>query len=164
MEEVRQTDQVLSSKQGLSLKLRGKVYKCCVRPVLLYCSVTWELTAANEVRLQSVDGWMIRMKRGIKLAHRAPRTELYQSWYGHDCPRCYCKNRLSQYGFKMCLGVEIHIHEVQQFMTAGKRAKERPTKTWIYYIRGDMVKLRLSEEDIGQRTLDKLSMRTVCQP
>ena len=31
---------VLVEKQGLSLKQRGKIYQCCVRPVLLYCCET----------------------------------------------------------------------------------------------------------------------------
>ena len=32
---------VLVGKQGLSLKQHGKVYRCCVRPVLLYSCETW---------------------------------------------------------------------------------------------------------------------------
>ena len=29
---------VLVGKKGLSLKQRRKIYQCCVRPILLYCS------------------------------------------------------------------------------------------------------------------------------
>ena len=28
---------MLAGKQGLSLKRPGKIYSCCVRPVLMYC-------------------------------------------------------------------------------------------------------------------------------
>ena len=35
---------MLVRKQGLSLKERGKISQCCVRPVLLYCFEKWELT------------------------------------------------------------------------------------------------------------------------
>ena len=31
---------VLTAKNGLSLKQRGKIYKSCVRPFLLYCCKT----------------------------------------------------------------------------------------------------------------------------
>ena len=31
---------VLVRKQGLSLKQQGKIYQCCVKPVLLYCCET----------------------------------------------------------------------------------------------------------------------------
>ena len=41
----------LFGKQGLSLKQQGKIYQCCVRPVLLYCCKTWELTVEDEAGL-----------------------------------------------------------------------------------------------------------------
>ena len=43
------------------MKQRGKIYQCCVRPVLLYCCETWELTVADEARLRGVERRMIRM-------------------------------------------------------------------------------------------------------
>ena len=39
----RELSGVLVGKQILSLKQRGKIYQCCVGPVLLYCCETWEL-------------------------------------------------------------------------------------------------------------------------
>ena len=38
---------VLVRKQSLSSKLQGNIYQCCVRPVLLYCCKTWDLTFAD---------------------------------------------------------------------------------------------------------------------
>ena len=43
----RELSGVLVGKQGLSLKQRGKIYQCCVRPVVL-------VTVANEARLRGV--------------------------------------------------------------------------------------------------------------
>ena len=40
---------VLIGKQGLSLKRRGKLYRCYVRPVLLYSSEIWKLLFTDEV-------------------------------------------------------------------------------------------------------------------
>ena len=60
------------------LKLRGKVYRYCVRPVPLYCSKTWEGTVADEVMLQSAEQWMIRMMGGVRLADTVCNAELYQ--------------------------------------------------------------------------------------
>ena len=87
---------VLVRKQGLSLKQRGEIYKCCVRPVLLYCCETWEL----EARLRGVERRMIRMMFGVILVDRVSTDVLrdrvgvvvkiedmiFQShlhWYGH---------------------------------------------------------------------------------
>ena len=51
----RELCDALVGKQGLSLKQRGKIYQCCVRPILLYCCETWELTVADEARLRGVE-------------------------------------------------------------------------------------------------------------
>ena len=51
----RELSGVLVGKQGLSLKQRRKIYQCCVRPALLYCSETWEITVADEVSLCGVE-------------------------------------------------------------------------------------------------------------
>ena len=61
---------VLVRKQGLSLKQRGKIYQCCVRPVLLHCCETWELTVADEARLCGVERCMMRMTCGMRLVDR----------------------------------------------------------------------------------------------
>ena len=60
----RELSGVLFGKQGLSLIQRGKIYQRCVRPVLLYCCETWELTVVDEARLLGVERRMIRMNVG----------------------------------------------------------------------------------------------------
>ena len=44
----RKLSGVLFEKQDLSLKQRGRIYQCCVKPVLLYCCEMWKLSVANE--------------------------------------------------------------------------------------------------------------------
>ena len=58
---------MLAGKQVLFLKQRGKICQCFVRPVLLYCCETWELTVADEARLRGVERRMIRMMCGVRL-------------------------------------------------------------------------------------------------
>ena len=81
------------------MKQQGNIYQCYVRPVLLYCCETWELTVANEAWLRQVERLTIRMC-GVRLVDRvstdvlrdrvgvAVKTEdmIIQSrlrWYGH---------------------------------------------------------------------------------
>ena len=66
----REISDVLVGKQSLSLKKRGKIYQCCVRPVLLYCCETWELIVADEMRLHEVEHCMIMMMCGVRLVDR----------------------------------------------------------------------------------------------
>ena len=51
----RELSSLLAGKQGLSLKQQGKNYQRCVRPVLLCCWGTWELTVVDEARLHGVE-------------------------------------------------------------------------------------------------------------
>ena len=55
---------------GLPLKQRAKIYQFCVRPVLLYCCKTWELTVADEGRAREVECRMISMICGVRLVDR----------------------------------------------------------------------------------------------
>ena len=60
---------VLVGKQGLSLKQRGKIYHCCVRPVSFNFCETWELTVADEAKLLGVERRMNRVS-GVRLVDR----------------------------------------------------------------------------------------------
>ena len=82
------------------MKQRGKIYQCCIRPVLLYCCETWELTVADKGRLRGVERRMIRMMCGLRLVERVSTDVLCDMmsvvvqtedmiiktclrWYGH---------------------------------------------------------------------------------
>ena len=66
----RELSVMLVGKQGSSLKQRGEIYQCCVRPVLLYCCETWELTVADEARLRGMEHCIIRMMCEVRLVDR----------------------------------------------------------------------------------------------
>ena len=74
----RELSGVVVGKQGLCLKQWGKIYHCCVRPVLLYCCGTWELTVTDEARSRGVEHRMIRMMCGGRLVD--------------SDGRCFCKS------------------------------------------------------------------------
>ena len=96
----RELSGVLVGKQGLSLMQQGKIYQCCVRPLLLYCCETWELTVVDEMRLCGVECCMIRIMCGVRLVDRVSTDVLRDRvgavvvmedfiiqrclrWYGH---------------------------------------------------------------------------------
>ena len=53
----------------MSLEQRGKIYHC-VRPALMHCCETWELTVADEAKLRGVERRMTRMMCGVRLVDR----------------------------------------------------------------------------------------------
>ena len=77
----RESSGVLVGKQGFSLKQQVKIYQCCVRPDLLYCCETWELTVADEARLRGVGRRMIRMMCGVRLTDRVS-TDVFRDMVG----------------------------------------------------------------------------------
>ena len=76
----RELSDVLVGKQGLSLKQRGKIYRYCVRPVLLYCCETSELAVAGEARLRGVECRIIRMMCGMRIVDRVSTDVLRDGW------------------------------------------------------------------------------------
>ena len=73
----RELSGVLVGKWGLSLKQRGKIYQCCVKPVLLYYCETWELTVADKVSLHRVECCMIRMMCEVRQVDRVSTEVLH---------------------------------------------------------------------------------------
>ena len=90
---------MLVRKQGLSLKQQVKVYQCCVRPGLLYCCETCELTIVDEARLCGVERCMIRMMCRVGLVDSVSADVLHdrvgvvveiQYMIIHSCLQLYC--------------------------------------------------------------------------
>ena len=75
-QKFRELSGVVVWKQGLSLKQRGKIYQSCVRPILLYCCKTWELTAGDETKLRGEERRMTRTMCGVRLVDRVPTDVL----------------------------------------------------------------------------------------
>ena len=81
------------------MKLKGKVYKTVVGPVLLYGAETWATTRGQEARLEVNEtrmlGWMCGVTRRDKIRNEHFRgttrvvqaskkiTEKRRKWYGH---------------------------------------------------------------------------------
>ena len=120
----RELSGVSAGKQGLSLKQQGKIYRCCVRPILLYCCETWELNVVDEARLRGVEHRMIGMMCGVRLVDRVSTDVL--------CDRMgvvvkiedmIIQSQLQWYGHVMCGDINSQICEVMEVEITGKRKK-----------------------------------------
>ena len=120
----RELSGVLVGKQGLSLMQRGKIYQCCVRPVLLYCCETWELTVADETRLRGVERRMIRMMCGVRLVDRVSTDVLrYRVGVVVTIEDFIIQRRLRWYGHVIRRDISSQIREVMEHEIPGKRKK-----------------------------------------
>ena len=120
----RELSGVLVGKQGLSLKQRGKIYQCCVRPVLLHCCETWELSVADEARLRGVERHMIRMMCGVKLVDMVS-TDFLRDKVGVvvKIEDMMVQSHLRWYGHVMGGDINSQICEVMEVEITGKRKK-----------------------------------------
>ena len=127
----RELSVVLVRKQGLSLKQLRKIYQCFVRPVLLYCCETWELTVADEAGLCGVEHRMISVMCGMRLVDRVS-TDILRDWVGVvvKIEDMIIKRRLRWYGHVMRGDINSQKREVLKVKITGKRKKGRPRKSW----------------------------------
>ena len=149
--KVRELSGVLIGKQGLSLKQRGKIYQCCVRPILLHCE-TWELTVADETRLRGVERRMIKIMCGVRLVDRVLTVVL--------CDRVgvvvksedlIIQSRLRWYGHAMRGDINSQISEVMEVEITWKRKKGRPRKSLEECVKKDLERYGLRREDAYDR-------------
>ena len=144
----RELSGVLVGKQGLSLMQRGKIYQCCVRPVLLYCCETWELTVADEMRLRGVEYRMIKMMCGVRLFDRVS-TDVLQDRVGAvvTIEGFIIQRRLQWYDHVIHRDITSQIREVMEHEIPVKRKKDRPRKSWEECIKKDLERYGLRKED-----------------
>ena len=137
---------MLVMKQGLSTKQWGKIYLCCVRPVLLYCCETWELTVADETRLHGVEDCMIRMCR-VRLIDRVSTVLDDKMGVLVKIEDAIFQIRLQCYGHAMNGDIISQIREIIKVEITGKRKKIRPRKSWEECVRKDLEQYGLRRED-----------------
>ena len=112
---------MLVGKQGFSLKQQSKIYKCCVRPVLLYCYEAWEFTVADEARLHRVESRMIRMMCGVRLVDRVSTDVLLDRVVVVVKIGDISRSHLRWYGHVLCGDITSQIREVMEVEITGKR-------------------------------------------
>jgi len=69
----------LLTNKDMSLKVRGRVYRGCVRSSILHGSETWPVRKENEVELQRAEMRMVRWMCGVKLQDRIPSKLLRET-------------------------------------------------------------------------------------
>ena len=111
----RELTGALGGKQGLTLKQQGRIYQCCITPVLLYCCEMWELTSADDTRLRGVGRRLIRMMCGVRLADKVS-TDILRDRVGvvEKIEDMIIQSRLRWYGHIMRGDINFQIREVME--------------------------------------------------
>mgnify|MGYP003401710716 FL=1 len=135
-----------------SLKLKGRVYRVCVRTVMVYGGETWVMRKEEEGVLRRAERAMVRMMSGVKLRDRKSSGEL-MSMAGlcEDIVLVVRRSRLRWYGHVLRKTENDGIREVLEVVVPGKVGRGRPRLGWQEEVRKDMERVGLRVGDAKDR-------------
>lgn len=144
----------------MPFKLKGKIYKTVIRPVVMYGSECWAMKKKDEQRMHVTEMRMLRWMSGVTRMDKirneyirgslkvAPITEKIRSarlgWYGHVMRRS-----------------EDHVtRRTMDLCVRGNVGRGRPKKGWMECVKNDMNMKGVNESMTSDR--GEWKRRTCC--
>ena len=150
----RELSPILTAR-GASLKLKGKIYKACVRSVMVYGSETWPMKVEDMQRLERAERMMVRWMCGVSLKDKVSSEELLSRLGVESVYDIVRRGRLRWFGHVERKPNEDWVKRCQSLEVAGKAGRGRGRKTWLECVKHDMKDLGLCVEDARDRGLWK---------
>ena len=135
----------------LSLKLKGRLFKACVRSAMSYGAECWAIKNAEIKRMQSTEMRMIRMMCGKTLKDRVPSSMLRERMGIEDIEDHMRGHRLRWLGHLERMDAGNLTRRVREERVVGKARRGRPKKTWEETVKDDMRRRDLQLEDAQKR-------------
>ena len=112
------------------LKIKGKVYRCCVRSVILYGSETWCLKENEKAILTRTERAMVRAMCGQKVVDRKT-TEKQMDMLGlkETIDRLATANGVKWYGHVLRRDYDSVLRVALNLEVSGKRKRGRPGRS-----------------------------------
>ena len=140
----------LTSK-GVSLRMKGQVYRSCVRSVMIYGSETWPMKKEHENRLNTTEMRMIRWMSGVSLRDRKSSKELRDGVGVEEITEVCRRSRLRWFGHVERKEDDDWVKKCTVLEVEGKRPRGRPKRTWNDVVGDDMKRLQLLASDAKDR-------------
>ena len=134
------------------LKMKGKVYHCCVRSAILYRSETWCLKENEKAILRRMKRAMMRAMCDQKVVDRKT-TEEQRDMLGlkEIIDRLATANGVRWYGHVLRRDDDSVLRVALNLEVSGKRKRGRPRKTWKKQVEEETDKIGLKKEDALRR-------------
>ena len=143
-----------------SMRMKGKLYKTCVRTAMVYGGETWVLRKEEEDILRRAERAMVRMMCGVKLVQRKKSSELFEMLsLEEDIVVLVKRARLRWYGHVMRRDVTSGIRRVLQVNVLGSVGRGRPRMGWLEQTEKDMRRGGLQLNDVGDRNKWRCGVR-----
>ena len=112
------------------LKMKGEVYRCCVRSAILYGSEAWYLKENQKAILRRAERAMMRAMCGEKVVDRKTIVEqVNMLGLKETIDRLATTNRVRWYGHVPRRNDDNILRVAMDLEVSGKRKRGRPKKT-----------------------------------
>ena len=148
----RECSEILKGRR-FSLKIKGKIYKSCVRSAMLYGSEAWCLREKEMAILRRTERAMIRAMSGVKLLDRRNSEELMDMLdIKESLDRMAKASSIQWYSHVLRKEDENVIVKALKFEVSGSRGRGRPKQMCKKQVENEMKKNGLRKEDACDQT------------
>ena len=145
-------------------RLKIKIYKTVVRPVIVYGAETWALRKKEERKLERTEMKMIRWAMGISLREHLTNEEIRRR-AGIECISELLKRaRLQWFGHVARREEENPVKRAWRTPVVGRRTRGRQKMRWMDRVLRDLESMKISEEDAYDRRKWKASLKKAPTP
>ena len=149
-------------RKEIPLKIKGSVYKSCVRSAILYGSETWSL-GLNEIGiLQRIKRAMVRNMCGVKLIPKKLTRDILQMLDLNETIDQLAKaNSVRWYGHVLRKDENNILRRSLDFRVKGTMKRVRPKKTWLIAVIEQSRKVGLNVSDVNNCSRWRLGVNTI---
>ena len=122
----------------LSRRLKGRLYKSCVKSVMCYGVDCWAMKKMDVRRMQTTEMRMIRIMCGKSLKDKVTNSVLREWTDVEDIDEHLRGHRLRWLGHIERMNRESLISRVREMTIMGNMRRGRPKKTWEETVKTDM--------------------------
>ena len=135
-----------------SVRMKGRVFRACVRSAMVYGSETWVMRAVEENVLRRAERAMVRMMCGVSLRDRKSSSELMRMVGStEDIVVVARRARLRWYGHVLRKTEDEGTRRALALVVPGKVGRGRPKLSWQKEVEKDMVRVGLRRGDAKDR-------------
>ena len=136
--------------QNVPAKVKGRLYKTMVRPVMLYGMEAVAVTGGQERKMEAAEMKMLRFSLGKTRLDKVKNETIRKTLKVKELRGKLRETRLRWYGHVL-RREEEYVGQRTRKMVIGKRGRGRPKRRWKDCIKEDMTIADVTEEDALDR-------------